>query len=339
MWGCFRKASIIVSGGSTGDIVRVHGRSFVMGLVGSLLILPSALHAKTDLLSPFREVEIDPASLAPGGRVFHVGDVVLTAKLRGAPTVRTSQARTVDVFGFMVTIPKGTLLTEFTNIRSPEPRMFSKRDGVGTRSQGSTFCNLERLALGPFTSGDARQSFKGIACFLDENRDGIFEQVSFIGQFSRREAGPVTVEPLQYQVIPGDYTSENRIDMVFAKFDKNAVVLKPVLHDLDGRHNAIRMYTNEHDNMVTEYSWGCLMATPSNTLAATTLLGATISISNPDEVGATFQGVIARSAKSHTLAQVSPYRLVSDWIPNLSAPCGDARGKGAGARKIYGTPE
>ena len=302
----------------------------------ALLAAVSPAFGKTDLISAFREVRIDPTTLTTG-KVFHVGDVVLRVALRRPPTVRTSEARTIDLYGFMVTVPKGTVLQEDTYIRAPDPRIFSKRDGVGTPSHGSVFCSLDRIALGPFTSGSNLAPFKAVPCLLDTNADGIFDGITFIGQFSAREAGPLTIDPLPYNSIAGDFPPTDHVDMMFVKLHKGSVVLKPFLYDLDGRHKTIRMYTTEHGALVTDYSWGCLMTTPSNPGAPAAMLGATVAISDADPVGQSFRGTITKSGQSAIGAQVSPNQLIFDWLPSKSAPCGDWKGTDSSSNKLYGS--
>jgi hypothetical protein len=309
-----------------GNLIVPNHRRFPYLLFGlaALCLLSSVAQAKTDLIEPPRELQIDPATLTVDGKTYHRADVVVRALLRRPATTRTEEDRTIDLHGFSVIVPKGTVLTERAFIRAPNPRMFSKADGVGTPSKGAVFCNDDRFALGPFTSGDNLTPFKALACLIDGDRDGAFEAVTFIGFFSAREVGPVPLTPLAYRAVPGAFVPGDHVDLVFNRFSGKYIYLKPILYDSEGKHGSIRMYTDERGSLLTSYSDGCLINAPSDAAAPSTVLGATLTVSNADPVAQSFSASIMPKAMATPLtAQVSNYQLITDWVPYSLARCGD----------------
>lgn len=296
----------------------------LMSAVAMLCFIGSSAHAKTDLIAPFRELRLDPATVTAEARTFHQGDVVVRAMLRRPATTRTDEERTIDLKGFSITLPKGTLLTERSFIRAPNPRLFSKADGNGTPLSGALFCNDDRFALGPFTSGDDLSPFKALACLIDSNRNGVFDQVTFIGFFSAREVGPVPLMPLAYSAVPGAFVTGDHVDLVFQRFKGRDLYLKPVLYDSDGKHGSIRFYTDERGNMLTSYGDGCLLNALSDSVAPSTMLGATVTVSDADPAAQSFRAAVVPMALGRPLrAQASGYQLTTDWIPRMLTRCGD----------------
>ncbi|QNA84944.1 hypothetical protein G4G27_13770 [Sphingomonas sp. So64.6b] len=288
-----------------------------------LCMFGSAAAAKTDLIEPFRELQIDPATLTLESKLYHQGDVVVRASLRRPATTRIEEDRRIDLNGFTLTIPKDTLLTERSFVRAPKSRLLSDAGRFGMPSTGILFCNADRLALGPFSSGDNLKPFKGLACLIDDNRDGKFEAVTFIGFFSAREVGPVSLSPLAYEAMPGAMVPDH-IDMIFQRFSGNYLYLKPVLYGKDGKQGSIRMYTDERVSALTDYADGCLINAPSDATTPSTILGTILTVKDADAVAQSFRATIAAQAFAKPLtAQVSGHQLISDWIPETLSRCGD----------------
>jgi hypothetical protein len=293
-----------------------------------LFLCGSVAQARIEMRAPFREIQIDPTSLT-SEKTYHPGDVVLRARLRRPASTQTLEDRVIDLNGFTVTLPKDTALTEMSFMRTPNPRMFSKADGVGTVSTGMVFCNNDRFALGPFT-GDKLSPLKAIACLIDGDQDGVFEAVTFVELYSVeaigffvREVGPVPLTPLAYQPVPGQFVPEERVDLVFQRFSGKDLYLKPLLFDKSGKHGSIRMYTDERRTVLTNYERGCLVNAQTGSVSPSSLLGVEMVVSNSDPIGLSFTASLAKANAEPSFAYVSSHQSDGEFLPQMMARCGE----------------
>lgn len=307
----------------------MRSRKIVGNVIAALFVsvLATTALAKTSPIQLSRELRIDPASLSGSPRTFRPDDAIVSLWPRQPASAVLDEALAVDVYGFRIVLAKGLALTERSFVRSPNARMFSKRDGYGGAIKGLVLCNDERLALGPFVSGEDVSAFKGVPCFIDRDRDGVFEAVTFIGLLSGRELGPVPIAPVAYALKPGEFTPRERIDLVFKRLDGDRAFVKPVLFDAAGRHGTMLLFTDERGFVATDYFRGCLIAAPSGPRGPAELLGIQFRIEAVDTVAGAVLGSVTPSDRARTIhGQIKAGELTStDWLPTNAVRCGDKK--------------
>lgn len=270
----------------------------------------------TNLVPPLRELRIDPTVLPPAeGKTYHIGDVVLRAYVREPSSVVLSETRTIDLNGFSVTLAKGTRLIQRALMRSKRQGWFTFDSGVGAEAAGDVFCTTDRLALGPFTSGENTNPFKALACLIDIDKNGSFDQATFVGPYGAREAGPVPVPPLAYELIPGSF-NYNRVELTFDRLSKNGVYLKTTFFDPEGKHSAyLEFDVNEGLGYLISYSHGCTINASATRQLTPQLLGTRMSLISVDAIGLSFRASIEVMPQAN-FAYVVPSATKYDWVPS-----------------------
>lgn len=287
----------------------------------------SAVHAgsrdMTNLVPPMRELRIDTTILPPAeGKVYHPHDVVLRAFVRGPSSIVLSEARTIDLNGFPVSLAKGTRLVQRALMRSKRQGWFTFDSGVGAAATGEVFCTADRLALGPFTSGDNTGAFKALACLIDDDRDGTFDHATFVGPNGAREVGPVAIQPMVYELIPGAFT-DDRVELTFDRFIKNKLYLKTTFFDSEGKHSAyLEFDVNEGRGRTISYGHGCYVNAPTASGSPTQLLGVRTTISDVDPTGLSFHASFKNTAQ-RSFAYIISSATKYDWIPGGGQYCSD----------------